>query len=1455
MRESKRSRILLPLLVALLAGHSLNLTLVKPFVNRYIFVEDSLVFNLRKHFQGIKKEVIFATADPNAQILPGLREGGVSKAIGKSCTKILISRLNEDTFGLCDQGKAIAVSTVSNTSVSLIQLEIGYVGWDIGQDAAGNVLITAFNATSKTFKILKLLAKTNVLDSKPVYQATFSNDEWRNFEIKFEYSTPEPSVIFLFSKTSPGFLLLRLDKDEKGEFKMTEFSTEKLNIPEAYKDIKMLSVSPDENNNLLISYQFEGKVVVAAADFSESKIEVKTPFELRADVDGDFAVKIRYDRGTKLAGVSYVDSSSIRIISFYRPTMQTSSIQVDNYLKIEGSTILDTYYSKDDLIFTGKKDDKTTLYIWRLDESMLEIYNFAEPINALAVGIRRDFSDPDNHILKLVNGNGNTLESFHISQRELVVKGTNTAFQDGKPKDVTFTALENGVTSTYKFQVQVLPSLNGQGKFALGADYDVYAGQTSNILVQDDNFAGNAPTFTVLSGSEDLVADQEYANSAKAKFKLKDKADENLKIKDMEDIGMGVYMALMEQKVIFFLCQNYKGTAQIDCSEAFQFALGDETILSASYDLEGVYVLSKQFSDKIEDRKLILRGYDIGGEELVDPQEYPLDVNEGTGTLKIIENFIVMTAFVNKGGVLEGYFSKSTKNKEFSSELTKISPLGVKACPRSLKWGAMNSAIIYLESKCPGENRLIMELDGDFENLGKFEFREAYPVLATGEAEICMISRTMIMFDLEKSEISAVSLDEGENNRSVFPFKHYGMDKILEVRCSDMNDNIQVLASKKDQNGATKFHLITYRGDAINLPNNRVHSIQELPMADPKTFFMSSKMSSPEVFSVIFGQNLLVNQGTLTRLTVPRFVLNATKLKKEGKYTLTVKMTLPGVEGPESIESVANINLFVQDNSIGFLPREKGQKKVSLAQSVILLDQYFKLTGTNIEQTIEGNDNFELVPKTSKHPVVYPGVINAFYSLVSQDDFTFAYTLDRLFVLRNQVEVAVLTGIYIKSINIIKGKTKDSEGVEREYFYIVGISRAPETLQPDLFVYAQNTDGTFAKYTSPIHEGISHGKVFLLDSKGENFYYVGYNNEENTLYMGSASFTDSEDKSTKTLKTNSNERLFRYDSKMSTFDAFLINKVIKVIFTISTVSKVFVYALDPIGLKVLTDFSFELMLDSSENFSRCPFSCSQTYSDNITYIDPILNTDPKIYCLISSRTLVSYGVVIDLGEQASTAPTYRDKIKIKNFQGFKNIYHRNSQGFLSIGYQKLPEISKDLLKDSELANVAYFFAIYKIGSSEPYQLILPNHFGSDESKTYKGMQIDFEREGKEEWRLVAISNADKKSVKCLRLNKLALKIKDISKVKTADLSKIKMIFRGLTQNIEVPLSLYFDSNPIKEKKNLTHLIYMISGGLGLMLVIATLYCCLNRSSSSADLSEQERIEITDEEGSQSYSKF
>lgn len=1443
------------MLLALLAGQSLSLSLVKPFVNRYIFVEDSLVFNLRKHFQGIKKEVTFSTTDPNAEILPGLRESGSSKAIDKSCTKILISRLNEDTFGLCDDGKAIAVSTATNPTVSLIQLPSNYVGWDIGQDVAGNVLITAFNATYKSLKIFKLLAKTNVLAAEAVFERGISNEKWRNFEIKFEYSTLEPKTIFLFSKTVPGLLILRLDKDEKGAFQMTEYSSEKENTPVEYKDIKILTLNPDENNNLLISYQYQGKVMVAAADFTEDKMELKSPFELRMDPDGEFAVKIRYDRSTKLAGVSYVDSSSIRIISFYRPTMQASDIQVDNYLKIDGSSILDTYYSKDDLIFTGKKDSKTSLYIWRLDESMLEIYNFAESINAVAVGIRRDFSDPDNHILKLVNGNGNKLESFHISQRELVVRGSNSVFQDGQPKDVTFTATEAGAKSTYSFKVQVLPTLNGHGKFALGADYDVYAGQISNLLVLDENFAGNAPMFSALLSSEDLVADKEYSNAAKTKFTLANKTDENLRIKDMEDIGMGAYMALMEEKVIFFLCQNKKGTTQIDCSEAFQFNLQGEIVLSASYDLEGIYVLTKLFSDKVEDRKLILRGLDIKGNDLVDAQEYPLDVNEGTGTLKIIDSKILMTAFVNNAGVLEGYFSRSTKGKELASEVTKIGALGIKACPKSLVWGAMNSPVIYLESKCPGENRLIMELDGDFENLAKFTFREAYPVQATGEAEICMISRTMIMFDLEKSEISAVSLDEGENNRSVFPFKHYGMDKILEVRCSDMNDNIQVLASSKDQNGGSKFHLITYRGDAINLPNNRVHSIQEIPIADPKTFFMSSKMSSPEVFSVIFGQNLLVNRGTLTRLTVPRFNVDATKVTKEGKYKLTVKMTLAGGDQPQVIESVANINLYVQDSSIAFQPREKGQKKVSLAQSAINLDQYFKLTGTNIEQTLEGNDNFELIPKTTLHPVVYPGVINKFYSLVSQDDYTFAYALDRLFVLRNQVEVAVLRGIYIKSINIIKGKTKDSEGVLREYFYIVGISRAPETVQPDLFIYAQKTDGTFEKYTSPIHEGISHGKVFLLDAKGETFYYVAYNNEENQLYLGSATFSISEDKSTKTLKTDVNKQLFRYDSKMSTFDAFLVNKVIKVIFTISTVSKVFLYALDPMSLSVIKDHSFELKLDSSENFSRCPFSCSQVYSDNITYVDPILNTDPKIYCLISSRTLVSYGIVVDMGEDASTAPVYRDMIKIKNFQGFKNVYHRNSQGYLSIGYQKLSEISKDLLKDSELNNVNYFFAIYKIGNSDPYQLILPTVFGADESKTYAGMQIDFEREGKEECRVVAISNAASKSIKSLILNKLTLKIKDTSKVPTTDLTKIKLKFKGLTQTVEVPLSLYFDANPVKAKKNLTHLIYLISAGLGLMLLIATLYCCLNRNSSSADLNEQERIEITDEEGSQSYSKF
>ena len=715
-----------------------------------------------------------------------------------------------------------------------------------------------------------------------------------------------------------------------------------------------------------------------------------------------------------------------------------------------------------------------------------EEYNYPQA-EAQVSFVREDFYNSHQADLILV-GQGST--SFYKVKKNLLE--INTRDYQEVQKSIKYTlkcSADEGLTDTVEFTVNTQVSVNDNPRLNL-ADLEFYYGAHSVYLpTNGDDISGNAPQLqNIKSTDPGVVLDFDFKLIDPKKTEIKFDLPKNLQ--SLKHIGENVFFYKDQTHVLFFKCvQN------------------EQKVYVCGQVLRHMILEHGRFFEALVSENIL---YLLTGNEVIDPQATPgpvtfisafstedgqslfgpIEIKFATrlGELKYLgrELIVVVYGTPDKSSIEGLYYTKFPVDfKVAPKSFHLITSKKNHVCPTELDWTPRNENILYITSICDDSSRdnHVYEFLIDFEDMKKSEIIDTFVVLGSRQFNVCAQNRLINIIDMEQNRLYSFDAQTGQDSKYYLPIEEYNITSINAFTCDQDNNIIQIIGCG-GEGAKRECSLVTYRGDLMDQPNKRVHSIVSIPEEDTTHLASTFNDINDKTFTVTMDREGKVFRLYRIELDGPHIKLNAEKLKAAGSVNLTWTIGYPGSKDTKEVTQTHQLTFIEQPLEVNVSLINPETKPV-LDGKIVILEDFVYIQGPfhGIENSPSITYTDRLTPSQQ-----FQDVQVVFEDSVFHKNFIFGTVLTGsildIVLYEGTKKVLTIENKLVVSLEVIE----NSEGV-----YFFALHRVPLSKDVIRVVYSKD-DGKTWQQASLALDSKGYKMVDIVPGPGSTFAFGGFNN-------------------------------------------------------------------------------------------------------------------------------------------------------------------------------------------------------------------------------------------------------------------------------------------------------------------------------------------------------------------------
>lgn len=715
-----------------------------------------------------------------------------------------------------------------------------------------------------------------------------------------------------------------------------------------------------------------------------------------------------------------------------------------------------------------------------------EAYSYPEAEASVAL-VRKDYFNTHESDLIMV---GNSTTSFYRIKKNLFEVNTNNHYSNER-STIKYTikcTSANTAEQTIQLTIQTQLKVNENGKLNL-PDIDAFAGALSvHLPTNGDDITGNSPQLQLVTNKTEAPLSFDYRHINGKIVKADYPAPKNLK--SIKHIGEGIFYYSDESRAVFFTCIKLVDGGYGCKDYKYQIDFSKERILQASVISNVLVLLSSNIPKDGQKDETYIKAITLDdSQDVIAPLKF--DFAADIGEIKLLNKVIIAFVVGNPvGSSVKGFYyvKFSLDAKKIPKKFTLINALKPHICPRELVWTPRSQYFLYINSICDtsSNDNHIYEMVIDFDEPTKSDIVDTYVVLGSEQYNICAQTRLINVIDSKNNAIYSFDSTSGQNTKYNLPSSEYGITSIVGFACDQDNNILQVIGCGGE--GQKRVcNLVTYRGDMIDFPNRRVHSVLTIP---ENIRYVAATFNDENDQALTI---LLDDKGEGIELYVvetdgPHIRVNAEDYNRTGSAILQWSVGYPADTEDKTItlNTTQTINFELQPVVVKVsLIDEKIKPKLN--GTTINLEEFLYIEGPfhGLEKTASISDFTDrLLPSNQ-----FADVKTLFEDAIFHKDFIFGYTKNGesfktvLINSKNEVLASLEAFKVIKLQLVSKG--------ERIHFFALC---RPQIGEDTIRVFYSLNGGADWKSTEAALDTRGFQTVSIIEGPQDSFIFGGYNN-------------------------------------------------------------------------------------------------------------------------------------------------------------------------------------------------------------------------------------------------------------------------------------------------------------------------------------------------------------------------
>jgi hypothetical protein len=1439
---------------------------IESFSTRFASREDVVVYNIADYYKGADTSLSFKTSDPGVSYLPFISNKNVNLELLSDCHTMRVGEIDnlDLVFGICDQGKSIVqikldpvTWTIEGEGAKYLVLDAGLVAKDlrvynktneVGSPATNLIVVGLKQDGDKSFLTLTDIsletwtAKTILCPS--------SNSDISITEPSLAYDSSQSSglVVVWDKKPVKEFLTFAVATYQKGELAFVDYWSDVTdNNSPLIKMAKLKNLFVSGNNFYPIYYQTNIKMATCELINVEKRrtIECTKAVDVFYNLDDQYNIELEISRSHQLTSIVYISSTKLlrsRVDKNFELSEKEEKLYFEYHLDLKAGYDLD--FANKELILYGVDTEAQPLLIhWKTKRATVFL---ERPTSVRMTGMVARMAVSDIHKTEVLYFDA-TKKAFNVlysTSPKFVIDLNSPQNKDKKELSIDFVVFDRSSERAGKIEIKVSSDLIDGMRLAFPAEYRQYTGIQTTVPFSDTFFAGNAPRFEVETSAQGLKAEVFFAKRTNLAIQL----DENLTPRKIYSAGRDLFLFEYEGFYTIYRCSRTEDHKEVKCDIVKQVKDTEtETILDAKADKNLIFVVSKKApEDPQQLAPLVLRKISIsdeGSDKFVyNDKSHTIEAKDAVAVIRINNNYVFLDIVARNSTTNSWrlFMSSFPAKGSLPDVLNVSSAIPPHVCPTQIMWAPRKEQMLLIESLCTKGEREILEFAVDNKKATPVELFKTFSFNTRSKTEFCITGSLIVIVDYEKNSLYGIDRSTSQLSRVTFPFTSAGFTKIMGFACTRHNDYFQIYAIKKDQN---QQYLVTYRTNTANDPSKRVHSIVPLtPSTSDRLLAQSVTFLDQNIFTFLISFDRKIAEAVAFRLDIPLITIDSTEVTEPTECTLKVTLKSDLDEGSEPKVITKDVKLFLMKMDAGLVvqPVKDARLVVKTDSSFADISNLFEWEGiqTKIELTGDQGDlnKVSLSRFLNYEPEMFK--LNfKFKGLRAAGDVIFGWNDGDVSVF-NGTETAELKNIYITNAEAIRGNFTDGDGVStKEYIYFIGYSGANENSDTRVFVVFQDDDGKWTYCDSIIGDGITHLEVHLLDPLTKTFIYGAADAKLEALKVGVFSVVNDPLLGMHLIRVDRERVIKSVHKKFAHAFMLMIDKKVRVIYNLRSSEIAQSLTINPSTLEVLADVPINFGNFTTWSFDGTQMECTEFYNPHKAGSETYKDTDLHFYCAASDSRLMTISFVIQYFEDVKKPPAVVNMTAEPIIQGFEPVKIRTHQGFTIVILEKIKDYDAKNLpsliqKDSVLlqvwrngeAPIHSVFRLSDLGMPEVSEEVIRTASFSMDVTYHQGKPV-----------LLIADDLTKNELRAATLSQLGIAIKD----RTVDMSKLSLSVTGLTNTVTVELGGVLS---VKPHKNLLLIMYIISGILGAMILLAICYYFCQSRGLQSDLNEPEIIE-------------
>lgn len=1464
----------------ILSAQGLCLELLKPIKNVHALADDQIAYDIASYFKGANKSLHFESDHPAVTIKDAFTVKNVDLRLSDSC-RMLKKASNQKIymiFGVCNDGKSIikinadpVTWTIEGGKPSYFNLPEGLTARDfvvmnksiITGSPADTLLIAAIkaeNSSSSSITMIEVSADSLTLKKQTVAPESADGVTIVDPSIAYD-STTQNGLVLLWdrSRSNDNITLLAGRYNENDGFTTIGWIsdiTDDISIMIKFADLKNLYIDGDQIYP--IYYQTNVKMAYCNLVVADKirRIECSKFEEIFLNIDRNFKIALEILPNHELASINYYTDSLLRRVKV-STGMKINDDSDSLYFEVKLNLLKPIFIksAEAEAVISGEDmEGKPVLLHWRTSRSYVSL-NRDSDIRISGLAVARSAIDSSKTVILYFDSVKKSFQVLKVTGAQLLVQANNEAFKDGSLIDVPFKVSDTSTSRTYNIKVKILPRITDGFELNLPSRFEMYSGIKAEIPLFHSSFAGNSPLFTVTT-NETNAAVSIYM-SKKMELNLPQIEGQPKTIKNLINVGNDCFVFCYEG--YFTINKCIKTIDDVECWNIYQNKSTDSFIDGRS-EQNSVYLLAIRAGESSQQAsKIVLWSLELIVSEEKDRnvqiKEYSdIDATGALGIVRISNFYVVIDVLARPksvGAAWKLYTASFYAKSGFPETLNSSQELPPHACPVSMCWAPRKQPVLMVNSLCEKGQREILEFSIEYLAPNFIELVKTWAFNTRSLTDFCPTGSLLLIADIEANEVYGIDRLAGDLNKISFPLKNIGFEKLKGMHCTRHNDYFQVIASKEGSD-----YLITYRTNSAFKPSKRIHSIEKLADSTvERVVAQSHDYLSQEIFTMIFPTDSSAAEAFYFRLDTPKLEIDASKVTNTSTISVSVRgvTSIPGQSGTSTTEKVTVVKMIKQQTSLEIRPLSDKKALLNVQDDLVPIESLYTWEGLQLGQEIVGSDQeknkLEIIKPLNYKKGLY-NIKNKLRGVRSAGNVIFVWSNESIFVYENSAEKAKFPGVNVAKAEAITGEYSMGDSHQKEsYTYFMGYSESTEKYNQRVFVVA-NMGGDQWKYADlVIGEGITHLEVHLIDPIKRRFIYGAANVMQESLSAAIFDMVINDQFNNSFLQLHKVSQVKTVHNKFAHVSMLMINKKIRMLYNLRSSNEIYSVTVDPATLNVESDLKIDFGRYTPMSFANTKFECTEDHSTFVPTGSLYLRNDRKFYCASADPSLTTTSFVMEYPEDDLKSPVVVNMTSEPIIQGYVPKDIRTQQGYTIVLLKKVKSFDSSQLPE-KLQRESVLLQVWRSGENPIHTFVRLSDLDFPEVNVDIALNayysIDMTLVNGEKTLIVG-DDFEENELRGASLSSLGVKIKD----REVDLAKVKLRIYGLENSVDLDLSNII---AVKPHKDLFLIMYIISGVLILMILMASCYYFCQSAANRVNLDEPEIIEesinatITNESG-------